>query len=110
MGTKRSKLLLQFFILHFLFLVISSCSFNKVIPPPTGTIGSDTMQLIITDLSLTEAALNNGVLNDTLKKINVLAKYHISTQRFDSSFAYYSHNPTKLKEIYTEVLENLNSK
>lgn len=110
MGTKRSKLFLQFFTFSFSFLIIPSRSFNKVLPPPSGTIGSDTMQLIITDLTLTEAALNNGVLNDTLKKINVLTKYHISIQRFDSSFTYYSHNPTKLKDIYTNVLEKLNKK
>ena len=91
----------------FLFV---SCSFSKVIPPPPGTIGNDTMQLIITDLSLLESALNANVLNDTTKKMNVLEKYHISPQRFDSSFTYYSHNPTKLKEIYAKVLENLNSK
>ncbi len=110
MGTKRSKLFLQFLIFSFSSLIILSCSFSKVIPPPAGTIGNDTMQLIITDLSLLEAALNNGVPNDTLKKINVLEKYHISPQRFDSSFTYYSHNPTKLKEVYAKVLENLNSK
>jgi len=110
MGTKRSKLFLQFFILYFSFLLISSCSFNKVIPPPSGTIGNDTMQLIIADLTIMEAALNNGVPNDTLKKINVLTKYHVSIQRFDSSFIYYSHNPIKLKEVYAKVLENLNSK
>jgi hypothetical protein len=42
--------------------------------------------------------------------MNVFAKYRISAQRFDSSFTYYSQNPTKLKEIYAKVLENLNSK
>jgi hypothetical protein len=110
MGTKRSKLFLQFLILNSTFLILLSCSFSKVVPPPPGTIGNDTMQLIITDLTLTEAALNNGALNDTIKKINVLTKYNVSIQRFDSSFVYYSHNPTKLKEIYTSVLEKLNSK
>ena len=68
------------------------------------------MQLILTDLTLTEAALNNAVLNDTVKKVDILAKYHVSLQRFDSSFVYYSRNPTKLKEIYSKVLEKLNSK
>jgi hypothetical protein len=110
MGTKRSKLLLQFLILNSTFLTFFSCSFQKIVPPPPNNIGADTMQLIITDLSILEAALNNGVPNDTLKKINVLEKYHISPQRFDSSFTYYSHNPTKLKEVYAKVLENLNSK
>lgn len=107
MGIKRPK---QLFILSSIFLTLSSCYFYKAPPPPPGTIDNDTMQLIITDLTLHEAALNNAVLNDTVKKINVLAKYHISFQRFDSSFAYYSRNPKILKDIYSKVLENLNRK
>jgi hypothetical protein len=110
MGTKRSKSFLQFLILNSTFLTFFSCSFQKIVPPPANTIGVDTMQRIITDLTLLESALNANVLNDTTKKMNVFAKYHISAQRFDSSFTYYSHNPTKLKEVYAKVLESLNSK
>ena len=101
------------FIYNSLFIILLSCfscSYNKITPPPQGTIAKDSMQLIITDLTLLEATLNNVVLDDTVKKINVLSKYHISSQRFDSSFAYYSRNPQILKELYTKVLENLNGK
>ncbi len=68
------------------------------------------MELIITDLTITEAALNTGIPNDTIKKLNALADYKVSLQRFDSSFIYYSKNPQKLKEIYAKVLEDLNQK
>jgi hypothetical protein len=68
------------------------------------------MEHIITDLTITEAALNTGSPNDTLKRISVLADYKISRQRFDSSFTYYSKNPQKLKDMYAKVLENLNRK
>ena len=98
------------FLIPVTYFLVISCSFHKIVPPPSGTIGNDTMQLILTDLTLDEAALNNAVLNDTVKKINVLAKYNVSLQRFDSSFAYYSQNPKILKEIYGKVLENLNKK
>ncbi|HEX7413856.1 MAG TPA: DUF4296 domain-containing protein [Bacteroidia bacterium] len=99
----------KFLIFNLSVLILSSCSFKKDVPPPPGTIGKDTMQLIITDLSISEAILNNGLIKDTLS-IDVLSKYHISRSRYDSSFAYYTQNPTKLKVIYTQVLENLNSR
>ena len=90
--------------------LLTACSFKKEIKPPVDLIDKDTMGLIITDLTITEAALNNGLITDTLKKVNVLSDYHISIQRFDSSFSYYSKNPKKLKEVYARVLENLNKK
>ena len=68
------------------------------------------MELILTNLTIAEAALNNGIATDTVKKINVLATYNITVPRFDSSFAYYTKNPKKLKEIYAKVLEDLNKK
>ncbi|MEO8761698.1 MAG: DUF4296 domain-containing protein [Bacteroidia bacterium] len=99
-----------FLILNFAFLIFSSCSFKKEIPPPTDLISADTMEFILVDLTMNEAALNSGIANDTLKKINVLANYKVSLQRFDSSFTYYTKNPQKLKDIYTNVLEDLNQK
>jgi hypothetical protein len=92
------------------FFLLPNCAFKKEIKPPADLIGADSMELILTNLTITEAALNNGVANDTLKKINVLANYNISGPRFDSSFAYYTKNPKKLKEIYAKVLEDLNKK
>jgi hypothetical protein len=90
---------------------MASCSFRKEIPPPPNLIGEDTMEFILVDLTLNEVILNNGgIPSDTVKSFNVLEKYHVSTQRFDSSFAYYSKNPQKLKDIYTNVLEDLNQK
>ena len=77
---------------------------------PVSLIPQDTMLLLITDLTLTEAALNTPIINDTVRKMNVLANYKISPLRFDSSFTYYTENPKKLKAIYTKVLENLNKK
>ncbi|MHB8258743.1 MAG: DUF4296 domain-containing protein [Bacteroidia bacterium] len=99
---------LKYLMLPVICLMLS-CSFKKEIPPPPGTIGKDTMQRILTDLSLSESILNNGTIKDTLS-IDILSKYYISRQRYDSSFTYYTQSPTELKEIYTQVLENLNSR
>ncbi|HXU28130.1 MAG TPA: DUF4296 domain-containing protein [Bacteroidia bacterium] len=99
-----------FCLLIFCCFLLPNCYFKKEIKPPTNLISADSMELILTNLTLAEAALNNGVANDTVKKINVLANYNISVPRFDSSFAYYTQNPKKLKEIYAKVLEDLNKK
>jgi len=91
-------------------LLLTNCSFRKEIKRPPNLISADTMEFIITDLTLTEAALNTGISNDTVRKINVLTKYNINLQRFNASFAYYTQNPRKLKAIYAKVLEDLNKK
>ena len=97
-------------LLIFCCFLLPNCYFKKEIKPPVDLIGADSMELILTNLTIAEAALNNGVPSDTLKKVNVLANYNISVPRFDSSFAYYTQNPKKLKEIYAKVLEDLNKK
>jgi hypothetical protein len=97
-------------LLTFCCFLLTNCYFKKEIKPPVDLIGADSMELILTNLTIAEAALNNGVANDTLKKVNVLATYNISVSRFDSSFNYYTQNPKKLKEIYAKVLEDLNKK
>jgi hypothetical protein len=97
-------------LLFFCCFLLANCHFKKEIKPPANLIGADSMELILTNLTLTEAALNSGITADTLRKINVLANYNISLSRFDSSFTYYTKNPKKLKEIYAKVLEDLNKK
>lgn len=107
----KSRKSFDFFLLVIGYLLLTSCSFRKQIPPPPNLISMDTMEFILVDMTLNEAILNNGgVPNDTVKSFNVLQKYHISPAQFDSSFAYYSKNPQKLKEIYANVLEDLNQK
>jgi hypothetical protein len=108
MEIKRKAVYLLSFASCFLFL--TNCSFRKEIKRPANLISADTMEFIITDLTLTEAALNTGLPNDTVRKINVLTKYNINLQRFNSSFEYYTQNPRKLKDIYAKVLEDLNKK
>ncbi|HXD93292.1 MAG TPA: DUF4296 domain-containing protein [Bacteroidia bacterium] len=104
------KGIIYYCLLIFCCFLLTNCYFKKEIKPPVNLIGADSMELILTNLTITEAALNTGVANDTVKKINVLANYNISLQRFDSSFSYYTQNPKKLKEIYAKVLEDLNKK
>src|ERR1700739_3127270 len=110
---KKLKPLLFFVILYFVFLIFFSCSFKKETPPPPDLIDENKMALVISSITITEAALNNEPLasfNDTLKKINILKEYKISNAQFLLSMKYYSEHPKKLKDIYAEASEILNKK
>jgi len=107
---KSEVLLTNFLLLTFYFLLFTGCSFKEDSPPPPGLINESEMALVISDLTLSEAALNTEPLagfNDTLKRINVLKEHNLNNEQFLASFKYYSENPKKLKSIYTEVLDIL---
>lgn len=102
-------LLLTFFILVFFY----SCAPKNENPPPADLIDENEMASVITDLTLSEAALAGEPLasfNDTLKKLNVLKEHNLDNERFLSSFKYYTENPAKLKVIYDSVLVVLERK
>jgi hypothetical protein len=95
------------------FFFLFSCQYKKPVPPPPGLIDEAKMSKVICDITLSEASLNNEPLaafNDTLKKVNVLKEYNITSQQFLLSMKYYSENPQKLKDIYTRAQEILSKK
>jgi|ERR1035437_7618316 hypothetical protein len=113
LAAKRLKPILFFIILYFVFLIFFSCSFKKEIPPPPNLIDETKMALVISDISISEAVLNNeplASLNDTIKKINILKEHGVSSEQFLISMKYYSENPYKLQSIYAEVAEILKNK
>jgi len=110
---KNYKLILPFLILHSAFCILQSCSPKNENPPPPDLIEEKEMVLVITDLTLSEAALVGEPLsgfNDTLKRINVLKEHDLSHERFLSSFKYYTEHPQQLKSIYKDVLKVLEEK
>ena len=109
----RLKPVIFVVILYFVFLLFFSCSYKKEIPPPPDLIEASKMAQVISDMTITEAILTNEPLasmNDTIKKLNVLKEYGVSNAQFLSSMKYYSENPYKLRDIYTEVTEILKNK
>jgi len=113
LAVKRLKPVIFFVILYFVFLIFFSCSYKKEIPPPPDLIDENKMAYVISDITISEAVLNNeplASLNDTIKKINVLKEHHVSNEQFLISMKYYSENPYKLQSIYTEVVEILKKK
>lgn len=98
------------FSLSFSLLLLLSCAPQKKAVPPPDLIGRAGMIALITDLTLSEAVLGGEPLasfNDTLKKINVFKEHNVTSERFLSSFKYYTENPGELKSIYDEVLTSL---
>lgn len=98
------------FLLLATCLLLLSCEYKKEIPPPPGLLDEKKMALVISDITLSESALNNEPLasfNDTLKKINIFREHQITAQQFLLSMKYYSENPHKLKSIYEEASEIL---
>jgi len=117
MGIRKSKVRSQkskgFLFLSCLILLFQSCSTKNETPPPPDLIEEKEMVFVITDLTLSEAALVGEPLsgfNDTLKRINVLKEHDLTSDRFLSSFKYYTEHPLKLKSIYNEVLKVLEEK
>lgn len=107
------KSIFSFFILNSAFCILYSCAPKEENPPPPDLISKTEMTSLITDLSISEAALTGEPLatfNDTLRKVNVLKEHNITKEHFLSSFKYYTENPAVLKEIYDSVLVKIQKK
>ena len=103
----------SFLILNSAFIIFSSCSYKKEVPPPPDLIEESKMAQVISYISITEAILTNEPLasmNDSIKKINVLKEHGLTNQQFLSSMKYYSENPLKLQSIYEEVEKIISAK
>lgn len=106
-------------ILIILFFASCSGQDEKIVVPET-VIKKETMVSILCDLTLFESARGMNLLNkiDTMRKLDlppdvakfqeaIFTKYGITKLQYDSSFNFYSQNPTLLKEIYEESLNQL---
>lgn len=96
-----------------IFLVLCSACI-KPEEPPANVVPKDTMVNILIDIHLTEAKLSIKPLRPDStyliyqkNKEKIYNKYRISSARFDTSFSYYSRNPTELNEIYEVVVDSL---
>jgi len=118
MGIKRykvrnTKYCFLFLVPLTLYLVLLSCAPKEKNPPPPDLINETEMVSVITDLTLSEAALTGEPLaafNDTLKRIHVLKEHNLDNEHFLSSFKYYTEHPAKLKVIYDSVIVSLTAK
>lgn len=99
-------------------LLSSSCSLEqKEISIPDNVISKDSMVLILADVHIQEAMINQYSQEGRLMKMNpakqyqlIFDKYHISKERYDSSYQFYLDNPSLLNKIYENVVIELTKK
>lgn len=106
---------------HYLLILLSilalfSCSESfSGYPEPKDIIPRDTMVILLKDLTMIEAHVQNK-LNSVdqyqrtmiLSGNDVLKKYGVSRDRLDRSMDYYGSHQEILSGIYTEILDSLN--
>ena len=80
---------------------------------PETVLTEEQLVNVLTDAYLAEGASGINVKSATGEKFdstylfNPLKDNHIEKAKFDSSMAYYTRHPKKLKIIYTKVLDKL---
>jgi hypothetical protein len=103
---------LRIFLLTFL---LTACGLDD---KPKDLIAEDKMAIALVDIHLLESYVNdlhlgNGdsslVVYQTMK-VDTLKKYGLDSANFNRSLKYYIMNPELLKNIYTEVKNNLEAK
>lgn len=107
------NLIITLIICNASLITLSSCSYKKQVPPPPDLIEESKMAQLISDISIAETILTTEPLasmNDSIKKINVLKEYGVSSKQFLTSMKYYSENPLKLQSIYVKVSEIIENK
>lgn len=99
----------------FVFLLLFSCKPEKeeVVVVPPYVLPEDSLVVFLTQAYLGEGASGINVKNvlgnqyDSVYLFNPFKENNITKQRFDTSIAFYSKHPKKLKLIYEEVLDQL---
>jgi hypothetical protein len=80
---------------------------------PANIIAEEQLVKVLTDAYLAEGASGINIKNVTGEKFdsayvfNPLKDNHIKKSTFDSSMAYYTRHPKKLKIIYDKILDRL---
>lgn len=80
---------------------------------PANILGDEQLTKVLTDAYLCEGASGINVKNvpgnkfDSAYAFNPLKDNGVTKAQFDSSIAYYSNHPKKLKIIYEKVLDKL---
>ncbi len=104
-------------LILFFIIVLGGCSTNhdpNKLPPHI--LPPDTMQNILCDIHLAEAALNHTVPKKDKKTKaeqyygQVFTQYNITYQQFLTSYNYYVRRPKKFEEMYIRVLEQLSKR
>ncbi len=105
--------IIKYFSISILFFVSCSVKNPDVVIPATILSKEETIK-IITDCYLAEGASGinvkavTGQSIDSVYLFNPLKDNNCSKAKFDSSILFYTKHPIMLKQIYDDVLEELN--
>lgn len=99
-------------------LTLTACELKvQEIPAPNDLIPKNKMALILEELMVTEqyVQLKHPQPNDYQEVAKnsgeaILKKHGVHFRRFDSSMDYYASHQDEMKQIYNQVLENINKK
>jgi hypothetical protein len=104
---------IKYLVLFFCFFTACKPSVEENLHIPDYVIPEDSLVSFLTDAYLGEGASGINVRNaigekyDSVYLFNPFKEHQISRQRFDTSIAFYSQHPKKLKVIYDQVLDQL---
>lgn len=110
----QSKILLLAFLVSGLSFVRCTQNLNKRVERNGYVIADDTLTEVLLDIALMEGYLRETPMaaqeknrRSTYLYLGILDKYKLSSQRLDSSFAYYRDHLDEWEAILDEVLKRL---
>lgn len=105
--------------IYFLLLLITcSCSNSSQMETKELIISEEKFIIMLEEIHIFEAVYNLERISDLKSAENNLIinyndlfkKHNVSSSDFEKCMEYYSKNPEKLSQIYSEILENLKNK
>jgi hypothetical protein len=98
-------------------LLFASCSDEMtVFPEPDNLIPKDTMVMVLKEMTLMESHIQSKYIHVArfqktmlLSGNAILDKYHVTATRYEESMNYYGSHQVEMQEIYSEILDQLNS-
>jgi hypothetical protein len=99
-------------------LILSACKAEiKSIPKPDDVIPRDSLVIVLEDMMLLEGHVQSKYpqitqFHKVMRKSGdkLLAKYHMTYDRYSRSIDYYGSDQQEMQDIYNEVLESMNRK
>ncbi|MFN5417721.1 MAG: DUF4296 domain-containing protein [Flavobacteriia bacterium] len=109
---------MKFLYLLYIVVIFSACQIKvNEIPAPNNLLPKDSLAVVLEELMLIEQNIQSkypslNQFQEIAKKSGdtLLNKYDISFRRFDEAMNYYGSRQDEMKQIYDQILENMNRK
>lgn len=109
---------MKFLYLIYICLIAAACEIKvREISKPQNLIPKDSLAIVLEELMVVEQHIQSkypslNQFQEIAKKSGdtLLKKYNISFKRFDEAMDYYGSRQSEMKNIYDQILENMNRK